>query len=141
MQTETFIINGQEYTCIKMNAFEGNKLLLRAQKIALPVFGALFGAGKKFSETDISEAAKLISENVDEHIFENLILPLFDEAKVYCLKNKKTIKNGTDINQCFSIDNLYDLYTLIFLVMRYQFAPFFDSLVGRFGSLPSEEKA
>jgi hypothetical protein len=60
---------------------------------------------------------------------------LFAESRVYCAETKKFIKSGTDIDQCFTTENLFDLYELIFEVARYQFGPFFASLVDRFGAL------
>ena len=140
MQQETFIIGSREFTCVRMNAFAANKLLMRLQKIAVPVMGSLMGAGKGLGDIDVKEAAQVIAANLDESIMDNIVLPLFAESKVFSAETKKFIKSGTDIDQCFTTENLFDLYELIFEVARYQFGPFFASLVERFGSLTAGEK-
>lgn len=135
MQQETFIVGTREFTCVRMNAFAANKLLMRLQKIVVPVIGSLVGAGKGLGDIDVKEAAQVIAGNLDESIMDNIVLPLFAESRVYCAETKKFIKSGTDIDQCFTTENLFDLYELIFEVARYQFGPFFASLVDRFGAL------
>lgn len=137
MQQETFIIGQREYTCVRMNAFAANKLLMRIQKIAVPIIGSIAtaGKGKGLMDMDVEQAAKVLSENLDESVMDNIVLPLFAESKVFSAENKKFIKSGTDIDQCFTTENLFDLYQLIFEVARYQFAPFFASMMDRFGGL------
>lgn len=135
MQQETFIIGSREFTCARMNAFAANKLLMRIQKIAVPVMGSLMGAGKGIGDIDVKEAAAAIAEHLDETLMDTIVLPMFAEAKVFSAENKKFVKSGTDIDQCFTTENLFDLYQLIFEVARYQFGPFFGSLAERFGSL------
>ena len=140
MQQETFIIGSREFTCVRMNAFAANKLLMRLQKIAVPVMGSLMGAGKGLGDIDVKEAATAIAEHLDETLMDTIVLPMFAEAKVFSAENKKFVKSGTDIDQCFTTENLFDLYQLIFEVARYQFGPFFASLAERFGSLTAGEK-
>lgn len=140
MQQETFIVGTREFTCVRMNAFAANKLLMRLQKIAVPVMGSLMGGGKGLGDIDVKEAAQVIAANLDESIMENIVLPLFAESKVFSAENKKFVKSGTDIDQCFTTENLFDLYELIFEVARYQFGPFFASLVERFGALTDGKK-
>lgn len=140
MQQETFIIGSREFTCVRMNAFAANKLLMRLQKIAVPVMGSLMGAGKGLGDIDVKEAAAAIAEHLDETLMDTIVLPMFAEAKVFSAEQKKFVKSGTDIDQCFTTENLFDLYQLIFEVARYQFGPFFASLVERFGSLTAGEK-
>ena len=140
MQQETFIVGSREFTCVRMNAFAANKLLMRLQKIAVPVMGSLMGGGKGLGDIDVKEAAQVIAANLDESIMENIVLPLFAESKVFSAENKKFVKSGTDIDQCFTTENLFDLYELIFEVARYQFGPFFASLVERFGALTDGKK-
>lgn len=125
---------------MRMNAFAANKLLMRLQKIAVPVMGSLMGAGKGLGDIDVKEAAQVIAANLDESIMDNIVLPLFAESRVYCVEAKKFIKNGTDIDQCFTTENLFDLYELIFEVGRHQFGPFFASLADRFGALTEGKK-
>lgn len=140
MQQETFIIGSREFTCVRMNAFAANKLLMRLQKIAVPVMGSLMGAGKGLGDIDVKEAAAAIAEHLDESLMDTIVLPMFAEAKVFSAEQKKFVKAGTDIDQCFTTENLFDLYQLIFEVARYQFGPFFASLAERFGSLTAGEK-
>lgn len=140
MQQETFIIGSREFTCVRMNAFAANKLLMRLQKIAVPVMGSLMGAGKGLGDIDVKEAAAAIAEHLDESLMDTIVLPMFAEAKVFSAEQKKFVKVGTDIDQCFTTENLFDLYQLIFEVARYQFGPFFASLAERFGSLTAGEK-
>lgn len=140
MQQETFIVGTREFTCVRMNAFAANKLLMRLQKIAVPVMGSLMEGGKGLGDIDVKEAAQVIAANLDESIMENIVLPLFAESKVFSAENKKFVKSGTDIDQCFTTENLFDLYELIFEVARYQFGPFFASLVERFGALTDGKK-
>lgn len=143
MQQETFIIGSREFTCVRMNAFAANKLLMRLQKIAVPVMGSLMGAGKglgDIGDIDVKDAAAAIAEHLDETLMDTIVLPMFSEAKVFSAEQKKFVKVSTDIDQCFTTENLFDLYQLIFEVARYQFGPFFASLVERFGSLTAGEK-
>lgn len=135
MQQETFIVGTREFTCVRMNAFEANKLLMRLQKIAVPVMGSLMSGGKGLGDIDVQEAARVVASNLDESIMENIVLPLFTDSRLYCVETKRFVKNGTDINQCFTTENLFELYELIFEVARFQFGPFFSSLVARFGVL------
>ena len=140
MQQETFIVGGREFTCVRMNAFAANKLLMRLQKIAVPVMSSLMGAGKKLGDIDVKEAARVVADNLDESVMDNIVLPLFAESRLYCAEKKKFIKGETDINLCFSSENLFELYELIFEIGRYQFSPFFVSLVERFGDLTKGKK-
>lgn len=140
MQQETFIVGSREFTAVRMNAFAANKLLMRIQKIAVPIIGSLVGTGKSLGDIDVKLAAEVIASNLDESVIDNVVLPLFAESKVYCTESKKFIKSGTDIDQCFTTENLFNFYELIFEVARYQFAPFFGALVNRFGALTSGEK-
>jgi hypothetical protein len=98
------------------------------------------GAGKGLGDIDVKEAAQAIAEHLDETLMDTIILPMFAEAKVFSAENKKFVKSGTDIDQCFTTENLFDLYQLIFEVARYQFGPFFGSLAERFGSLTEGAK-
>lgn len=140
MQQETFIVGSREFTSVRMNAFAANTLLMRIQKIAIPVIGSITGAGRNLGDVDVKEAASVISEHLDESIMEKIVLPMFAESRVYCVESKKFIKGAADIDQCFTTENLFDLYQLIFEVARYQFGPFFVSMMDRFGSLTADAK-
>ena len=92
------------------------------------------GGGKKLGDVDIEEAARVIATNLDESMMESIILPMFVEARVFSVTNKKFLKSSTEIDQCFTVDTLFDLYLLIFEIARFQFGPFFSSLSSRFGN-------
>lgn len=134
---QTFIIGGREFTCSPMNAFAANTILLRLQKIAVPLIGAIASSGKSenLMDMDVKEAAAMLSEHLNESVFKDIVMPMFNEAKVFSCENKKFLKASVDIDQCFTVENLFDLYELIFEVGRFQFSPFFATLASRFGSL------
>lgn len=136
----TIIVGQQEYTCHQMNAFAANRLLLRLQKIVVPVFGALAGNGKSLGDIDVKEAADVIAQHLDEGMMDTIVLPLFAESKLYAIEHKRFIKSGADIDICFTVQNLFSLYELIFGLARYQFGPFFQQIMGRFGSLTAPAK-
>ena len=97
--------------------------------------GAMAGGTKNIGDVDVKEAAGVIAANIDESVIDEIVLPMFAASRVYCIENKKFIKGETDIDQCFTVDTLFDFYELVFLVARFQFAPFFQTLAGRFGNL------
>ena len=139
MTTNTIIINNREYTCVRMNAFAANRLLMRLQKVVTPIIGATIGNGKSIGDVDVKEAAGVIAEHIDESIMDNIVLPMFSESRVFDCDAKKFIKDEMSINQCFTTENLFDFYELAFEVGRYQFAPFISQIASRFGNLTSGE--
>jgi hypothetical protein len=138
--SETFIIGNREFTCHRMNAFAASKMQLRLQKIVMPVLGSLIGTGKGVGDMDVKEAAAAISEHLSEDMLDTLVLPMFAEAKVFCHEPKCFIKTGADIDKVFTAENLFDFYELIYEVGKYQFAPFFAQMAGRFGNLLGDGK-
>lgn len=138
METETIIIGQSEYTAMKMNAFELNKILLRLNKIVLPVVGGLtkkgVGAGN-LMDADLSEVAGILAENLTEEVMDTIVLPMFVQSRVYSIEKKVFIKDGMSINMAFTADNLFDLYELIWEVLKLNFSTFFSKTAGRFGSL------
>jgi hypothetical protein len=135
MQQEVFIVGSKEYTCFRMNAFAANKLLMRIQKVVLPVLGELAGNKSSLLDLDVKAAAGLLSQHLDEALFDTIVLPMFEEAKVYSVEDKCFIKNPIAIDKVFTTDKLLDLYELVWLVGRFQFEPFFGQLMERFGNL------
>lgn len=133
MQQETFIVGNREFKCVRMNAFDANRLMLRIQKIALPVLGGVMGNGKAALDMNVSEAASIIAQHIDEDVMTNIVLPMLDQSKVYSVENQKFVKDAASINQVFTTENLFDLYELIFEVGKFQFSPFFSALMARFG--------
>lgn len=138
MQTETIIIGQSEYTAMKMNAFDANRILLRLNKIVLPVIGGLTkkgGGAGNLLDADLSEVAGIISENLTEEVMDTIVLPMFTQSRVYMVEKKVFIKDGMSINQAFTADNLFDLYELIWEVLKLNFSAFFSKTAGRFGNL------
>lgn len=135
MNQLTFIVGNREFTAMPMNAFDANRLFLRIQKVATPIIGAMVGSGKNVGDIDVKEAASVIAQHIDEAIMDTIILPMFEQSKVFDVENKRFIKNGMDINQCFTVETLFDFYELAFEVGKAQFGPFFKALATRFGSL------
>jgi len=141
MQQTTLIVGGsREFTCARMNPFDANTLLLRIKKVALPIIGSFSsGSGKSLLDVDVKEAANVLAQHIDESTIPQIVLPMLDKAKVYCVEQKKFVKDEASINFCFTTENLMDFYELIFLVGRYQFGPFFGQVAARFGGLLAEK--
>ena len=139
MHPETIIVGQSEYTAMKMNAFEANRILLRLNKIILPVIGGLTkgkqGASVNILDADLSEVTGIIAENLTEEIMDTIVLPMFTQSRVYMVEKKVFIKDGMSINQTFTADNLFDLYELIWEVLKLNFSAFFAKTAGRFGNL------
>lgn len=135
MNQLTFIVGNREFTAMPMNAFDANRLFLRIQKVATPIIGAMVGSGKSVGDIDVKEAASVIAEHLDEAIMDTIVLPMFEQSKVFDVENKRFIKSGMDINQCFTTETLFDFYELAFEIGKAQFGPFFKALANRFGNL------
>ena len=138
MHQETFIIGEKEYTCIRMNPFEANRILLRLQKVVLPVVGQMSG-GSNLLDMDLKEAAVVLAQHLDESLMDTIVLPMLSESKVYSTSDKKFVRDAISINQVFTTESLMDLYELIWFVGRFQFAPFFASVMQRFGAVLAVE--
>lgn len=139
MHPETIIIGQSEYTAMKMNAFEANRILLRLNKIILPVIGGLTkgknGGSVNLMDADLSEVTGIIAENLTEEVMDTIVLPMFVQSRVYMVDKKVFVKDAMSINQSFTTDNLFDLYELIWEVLKLNFSAFFSKTAGRFGSL------
>lgn len=149
MTTETFIIGNREFTATRMNAFDANLILLKIQKIVLPIFGSIKGQEGKITDLmdmDLKEAADILSENLNEETFDKIVFPMFRSSRVYCLSDNndqaREIKGKTEIDLCFTSENLFDLYELIWEVARFNFSPFFEQVADRFGlnQVPNQQK-
>lgn len=135
---ETIIIGQTEYTAIKMNAFDANRILLRLNKVVLPVIGGLTKGKKEgvnLLDADLSEVAGIIAENLNEEVLDNIVFPMFEHSKVYHVEKKMFIKNGASVNITFTTDNLFDFYELIWEVLKMNYSSFFARTAGRFSSL------
>lgn len=135
----SIIIGAEEYTAHKMNAFEANAILLRLNKVILPVIGGLTKdrqEGVSLLDADLSEVAGIIAENLTEEVMTTIVLPMFKGSKVYSVEKKLFIDKEAAINVVFTVDNLFDLYTLIWEVLKLNFEVFFRKAAASFGSLP-----
>lgn len=133
----SIIIGTDEYTALKMNAVEANNILLRLNKIILPVIGGLTKGkqGANIMDADLSEVAGIIAENLNEEVMTNIVLPMFKGSRVYSVEKKLFIDKDAAINIVFTVDNLFDLYTLIWEVLKLNFEVFFRKAAANFGSL------
>lgn len=142
---ETFIIGNREFTCQPMNPFAANRILMRLQKVVLPVLGALAGKGgataANLADMDVKEAAGLIAEHLTEELFDTVVFPMFAEARVYSVEDKRFVAKPADVDTVFTTETLFDLYELIFAVGKFQFSPFFASVAARFGLQIAATKA
>lgn len=135
MSFETIIVGNREYALTRMNVLLANTLLMRIQKVAMPVIGSLMDGGKGLGDIDVKEAAKVISENLDESMIANIVIPMFKGCALSDVESKRKLDSEAAINQAFTVENLLDLYELIFEVGRFQFSPFLEQLKSRFGNL------
>jgi hypothetical protein len=135
--TERIIIGADEYTAMKMNAFEANAILLRLNKVVLPVIGGLTKGKSSVNllDADLSEVAGIIAENLNEQVMADIVLPMFKGSRVYHVEKKLFIDKEAAINVAFTVDNLFDLYVLIWEVLRLNFEVFFRKAAANFGSL------
>ena len=140
MERETFIIRDKEFTCIPMMPFEANKILLRIQKIFLPALGSFLSSKdlQNVFDMELESAAVMLAKNIDENIMTDIIFPMFSACQLFCTTDNVKLDNPTKINQVFTTKNLMDFYELIWLVFKYQFGPFFESLMSLIGNLKKE---
>lgn len=141
MKRESFIIGSREFAAHKIAAFEANSLILKIQKLVLPVLGGMAG-NKSVMDMDVNSVFQVISEKLDDSVMTDIVLPMFQLAQVVCVSDNTKVVSKQDINKVFEdADGLADLYELIFEVMKYQFGDFFSRLMARFGSKDGSQKA
>ena len=137
-QRESIFIKDKEYAASKIAAFEANSIILKLQKLILPVIGELAGDGGAkvdIMNMDVSAAFRVISEKLDDSVMTDIVLPMFKLAQVASVTDNVKIDSSQNINKVFvDSDGLADFYELIYEVMKYNFGGFFTSLAGRFGS-------
>lgn len=134
LQRETFIIGGKEYSAGKIPAFAANSIILKLKNIVLPVIGELSSKQGSLLDMDLSGAFNILAEKLDEKVMSDIILPMFSLAQVASITDNTKIDSQKTIDQVFTVDNLADLYELIYEVLRYNFQPFFVSAMSRFGT-------
>lgn len=136
MTRESFIIGSKEYAASKIPAFQANLLALKLQKIILPAVASMAGngQGKSIMDIDLSSAASIISENLNESVMNDIVMPMFKLANVASVTDNVKIDSEINFNKVFSDDSgLADFYELVFLVLKYNFGNFLASLANRFG--------
>lgn len=135
---ETFFIGNKEYAASKIAAFAANGILLKLQKLILPVLGEIAGDGKKTAnimDMDVSSAFEVISQKLDESVITDIVIPMFKLAQVASVTDNTKIDSPQTIDKVFGdADGLADFYELIFEVMKFNFAGFFSNLAARFGN-------
>jgi hypothetical protein len=132
---ETFVVGNKEYSAIKIPAFQANQIIMKLQRLVLPVLGGMT-VGKSFSDMDTKDAFAIISEKLNESVMTDIVLPMFKLSQVADVGGNFKIDSDVAINKAFgTADNLADMYELIFEVLRFNFGSFFTSLADRFGNL------
>lgn len=137
MQRETFIIGNREFAASKIAPFEANGIIMKLQKLILPVLGEMVGDKTKpanIMDMDISSALNILSERLDEKTMTDIILPMFKLSQVACTTDSIKIDSPMSINKVFvDADGLADFYELVFEVLKFNFASFFAKVAERFG--------
>lgn len=135
MQRQSFFIGSEEYQSTKIPAFEANEIILKLQRLILPVLGGLAN-GQSLGEMDVNQAFKIISERLDSSVMTDIVLPMFRLSATAKVSGKAIkIDSSKAINEAFGdADGLADMYELIFEVLRFNFASFFIRLMERFGN-------
>jgi hypothetical protein len=133
---ESFIIGDREFAASKMGAFAANGILLKLQKIIVPIIGELAGDGKKtvdIMDMDIKNVFEILSSKLDESVMTDIILPMFKLAQVASVTDNVKIDSALAIDKVFQdADGLADLYQLIFDVLKFNFAVFFSKMASNF---------
>jgi hypothetical protein len=133
MTTRTSILIGsKEYACFKIPAFQANSILLKLQKLVLPVIGEMT-TGKGL-DMDVRQIADVVSAKLDDSVMLEIIMPMFKLSQVSSVTDNVKIDSPQNFDKVFSVDDLGDFYELVFEVLKYNFGNFFSSLAARFGS-------
>lgn len=126
------IIGTKEYACFKIPAFQANSLLLKLQKLVLPVIGEMT-TGKGL-DMDVRQIADVISGKLDDSVMNEIVMPLFKLANVLSVTDNVKIDSPANFDKVFTVDDLGDFYELVFEVLKFNFGNFFSSLAARFGN-------
>lgn len=133
MTRHTEIIGQKEYAFFKIPAFQANGILIKLQKLVLPVIGEITGS-KKGLDMDMRQIADVVSGKLDDSVMSEIIMPLFKMAQVASVTDNIKIDSPVNFDKVFTVDDLGDFYELVFLVLKYNYGNFFNSLAARFGS-------
>lgn len=135
-------VGGMEFTHTELPPFQAHQLLMKMQKLVLPLIVGLFSGDKKDklksvldSEINVTNLAKELSQFLDEKSTDEVILPLLTKMNVFHVESGKKVNNETVINIIFNHKNFFSFYELIAELLKFQFTPFFMELGNHFGSL------
>lgn len=132
-------LGAKEYAAHKIPAFAANNLLLKIQRIILPVLGAMTGQEKGSSvfDMDLRDVAKILSEKLTPEIMGDIVMPMFEQSQVVSVTDNIKINSEANFNKVFTVDDLGDFYELVYEVLKHNYGVFFTSLPTRFGFLKS----
>lgn len=137
MQRETFIIGEKEFAALKIAPFEANGIIMKLQKLILPILGEMVGDKKQVSsimDMDIGAALRILSDRLDEKTMTDIILPMLKLSQAASVTDNVKIDSPAAINKVFvDADGLTDFYELVFEVLKFNFASFFGKVAQRFG--------
>lgn len=133
MTRQSEIIGQKEYAFYKIPAFQANSILLKLQKLVLPVIGEITGS-KKGLDMDMREIADVVSAKLDDSVMADIVMPMFKLANVISVTDNLKIDSQANFDKVFTVDELGDFYELVFLVLKYNYGNFFNSLAARFGN-------
>lgn len=133
MTRQAEIIGQKEYAFYKIPAFQANSILLKLQKLVLPVIGEITGS-KKGMDMDMREIADVVSAKLDDSVMAEIVMPMFKLANVISVTDNLKIDSQANFDKVFTVDELGDFYELVFLVLKYNYGNFFNSLAARFGN-------
>ena len=132
MTRKSEIIGQKEYAFYKIPAFQANAILLKLQKLVLPVIGEMTSG--KGLDMDMRQVADAVSAKLDDSVMSDIIMPMFKLANVASVTDNVKIDSPVNFDKVFSVDELGDFYELVFEVLKYNYGNFFGSLAARFGS-------
>lgn len=132
MERHKIYIGSKEYACSKIPAFQANSLILKLQKLVLPVIGEMT-TGKGL-DMDIRQIADVVSSKLDDSVMNDIVMPLFKMSVVASTTDNIKIDSQANFDKVFTVDDLGDFYELVFEVLKYNFGNFFSSLAARFGN-------
>lgn len=137
---ESIFIKDREFAASKIAAFAANGLIMKLQKLILPVLGEVASGGQvDVMNMDVSKAFEVISSKLDESVMNDIVLPMFKLSQVACVTDNVKIDSPQAIDKVFhDADGLADLYELIYEVLKYNFAGFFAQVAARFGGSVGE---
>ncbi|KTJ34657.1 hypothetical protein ASU85_10710 [Klebsiella aerogenes] len=127
MEMHTFNVGEKEFSAAKMNAFSAAKHLVKLKTLL----------DKGLAQGTEANAIALLS-GVDEKTLETVIMPIMRDAMAACVTDGVKLDSEQNINRVFTADTLFDLFQVIWEVLKLNFAPFFTQILSLFGLSPEE---